>query len=161
MNTFALFHVQPLPGLGTPLLITAITETAPHDLAGEMHLLLEDAERTVLQIAVRLSGDAQPTDEADRTSMLQDELLSQARQRLALYLQDRGHIPTAHLSRMEVLETNRNALVHFWMHSPSGDKLTSIRRQTMAPDLCEQLDLVASLPRLPPEVRIAGGSPIH
>jgi hypothetical protein len=161
MNTLALYHVQPSLGIGAPLLITAVTETTPNQWAGEMHLLLEDAESTVLQIAVQISGNAQPADEADRTTVLQNELLSQAIQRLALFRQDRGHISAAHLSRTEVLETNRNVLVHFWMHSPSGDKLSSIRKQTMSPVLREELDLVASLPRFPPEARSAGRSPIH
>ena len=44
MDTLNLYHVESLPGIGAPLLITTIAEEKPDEWTGEMHLLLEDAE---------------------------------------------------------------------------------------------------------------------
>lgn len=149
MDTLTLYHVEPLPDLGMPLLITALTEEQPGEWIGEMHLLLEDGASTVLQailFPMRVSGNLRPPDKAGQRAILRQELLIQADRRLGLYRQEQGLVASAYLSRMRMSETNRNALVHFWVQSPSGDRLAEIRRQTKSPDLREQLELVMSLP---------------
>lgn len=151
MDSLTLYHVGQLPGIGTPLLITTLTEARPGEWTGEMYLLLEDDDRSVLQATfptMRVTGNARPHDDASEQAILKQELLIQADRRLGLYRQDHGHIEGAHLSRMQVAQTNRNALVNFWTQSPSGGNLVAIRGQTKSPALREELDLVMSQPTL-------------
>jgi hypothetical protein len=150
LDVFTIYHVEPLLGVGMPLLVTAITEDTQKQWAGEMYLLLQDPECTVLQIVVRVDGNAWPLCEVKLSeNFIEEELLQQAHWRLGLYRQERGHVEKyGLLSRpVQMNKTNLNSLAAFWMQSKCGDKFIAIQTQTKSASLREKLALVISLPK--------------
>jgi len=133
-----------------PLLITAVSEDDHKQWIGEMYLLLQDRECTVLQARVTVDGTRWPTCDAKLDeAYIEQELLQQARWRLALHRHDRGHDEKfgPMLRPVDVAKTNANALYAYSMQSECGKKLLLIRQQTRCSTLAEKLDLAASLPK--------------
>ncbi len=150
MDAVTFYHVEPMLGVGMPLLITAVGNDNQEQWVGEMYLLLQDPGCTVLQMMVSVDGKKWPACDVklDET-YIEDELLQQARWRFALYRQDGGHDEKygLMLRPVEIAKTSANALYAFWMQSECGEKLAQIRKQTRSPVLAAKLDLAALLPK--------------
>jgi hypothetical protein len=158
MDAITFYHVEPLFEVGMPLLITAVMEDAEHQWLGEMYLLLQDKDCTVINIAVRAGGNAWPQGEITlNKEFLQQELEQQARWRFALYRQDQGHDSKyGILTRpITISETTFNAVVAFWMQSRCGEKLNVIRAQTKSASLRSRLELLKHVPRFDYQEMIA------
>jgi hypothetical protein len=150
MDAVTFYHVEPIFAVGMPLLITAVMEDQVHKWVGEMYLLLQDKDCTVIDIAVRVDGNAWPQgDSTLNEEFLRQELEQQARWRFALYRQDQGHDAKYGMLARPLLisTTNFNAVVAFWMQSRCGDKLNLIRDKTSSDALRSRLELLKHVPR--------------
>jgi hypothetical protein len=139
VDVVTFYHVEPLFAVGMPLLITAVMEE-DHKWLGEMSLLLQDKDCTVIEIAVRVDGNAWPQEDATlNEAFLQQELERQARWRFALYRQDHGHDEKYGILTRPIVssKTALNALVAFWMQSHCGEKLSLIDKRTSSSALCD------------------------
>jgi hypothetical protein len=150
MDVVTFHHVEPLFAVGMPLLITAVMEDEDHKWLGEMYLLLQDKDCTVIDIAVRVDGNAWPQSDATlNEEFLQQELEQQARWRFALYRQDQGLDEKYGILTRPIMisKTTPNALVAFWMQSHCGEKLRLIGQRTSSGALRNRLELLKHIPR--------------
>jgi hypothetical protein len=150
MDAVTFYHVEPLFAVGMPLLITAVMEDEDHKWVGEMYLLLQDKDCTVIDIAVRVDGNAWPQGDVSLSEeFLRQELEQQARWRFAVYRDDHGHNEKYGILTRPILisETTPNALVAFWMQSSCGEKLLLIRQKTSSKILSNRLDLLKHVPK--------------
>lgn len=150
MDNVTFHHVEPLIGIGMPLLITAIIANENTQWAGEMYLLLQDKACTVLETIVHVDGNAWPLEDLElNEQFIEQELLQQARWRLNLYWEESGHLQKYGLLTREIAigKTNMNAAVAFWSQSTCGDKFSEIQQKTGSASLREKLRLVTSLPK--------------
>lgn len=150
MDAVTFYHVEPLFAVGMPLLITVVTEDKDHKWLGEMYLLLQDKDCTVIDTSVRVDGNAWPqVDLTLNEEFLRQELEQQARWRYALYRQDHGHDEQYGILTRPILisKTTPNALVAFWMQSRCGEKLRLIREKTSSKALHDRLGLLEHVPK--------------
>jgi len=150
MDVVTFYHVEPIFAVGMPLLVTAVMEDEEHKWVGEMYLLLQDQDCTVIDIAVRVDGNAWPQSDATlNEEFLQQELEQQARWRFALYRQDRGHDEKYGMLTRPIMisKTTPNALVAFWMQSRCGEKLMLVSKRTSSSALRGRIELLKHIPR--------------
>jgi hypothetical protein len=150
MDAVSFYHVEPLFAVGMPLLITAVMRNQNHQWTGEMYLLLQDKDCMVIDIAVRVDGNAWPQGDATLDeAFLRQELEQQARWRFSVYREEHGHDEKyGILTRpFDILEATPNALVAFWMQSPCGAKLELIRDKTSSEFLRKRIELLKYVPR--------------
>jgi len=150
MDAITFYHVEPLFAVGMPLLITAVMEDNNRKWTGEMYLLLQDKDCTVIHIAVRVDGNAWPKGDVTlNEEFLREELEQQARWRFALYRQDQGHDAKYGIltQPLAISKTNFNAVVAFWMRSRCGDRLNLIRDRTTSDSLRSRLALLKHVPK--------------
>jgi hypothetical protein len=154
----SLYRVQPIIGVGTPLLIVAVTSIDRSHWNGEMYMLLYDRDCTILledrQADTALWAKASMT---LNEVTLHDELVQQAKTLFSIYRHNRGEdercgtsFDQIELTRVEVTE-----LVSLWRQSPCSHRLEQIERQTISEQLRTRLKIALSRQKLSDDMAIS------
>jgi hypothetical protein len=154
MDMFTVYRVEPWPGIGKPLLVTAVTQNTSGQWLGEMYLLLEDASCTLLYGFIFIEGGARPEGiQRPDESVVEQECLREAERKLGLYREATGHDqkfgPMS--GALPFAKTTVDALHIYWTQNKCGEKFIGIQQMTKSALLRERLALVTSRPKFKPE----------
>jgi hypothetical protein len=154
MDIFTVYRVEPWPGIGKPLLITAVTQNAAQQWLGEMYLLLEDASCTLLHGFIPAEGSTWPQNiqKLDQ-SFIESECLREADRQLSLYREASGHDqkfgPMS--GARPFVKTTVDPLHAYWTQNKCGEKFLGIQQATKSASLRERLARVTARPKFKPE----------
>jgi hypothetical protein len=150
MDEFAVYHVEPMIDLGMPLLLTAVTMSTDKIWIGEIHLLLQDLNCTVIESIITADEKMWPDCEIRLDKeFIEEQLLQRASVMLTLHLQDHGFFDRygGFLQVPQFSKTSNNALYAFWAQHKCGDKFSTIKERTKSLALAGLLGIIVTLPK--------------